>query len=183
MAIETRAKEDMMMIKLLIGTVLIAGMVILPAVSTAQVSVRVTVPLPPPIPFVAPPNVVVLPGTDIYAAPDIDEDIFFRQGWWWRNWEGRWYRSKFHDRGWAHYRGVPTWHRNVPRDWRHQYRANVWGGHPWRPPRIHHDRLNRHWRDGHWRRDHGWDRPMHRRPDRRHPGEVGPGRPPRDGRW
>ena len=57
---------------------------------------------PPPIPFVAPPNVVVLPGTDVYVVPDAAVDIFFQGGWWWRQWRGNWYRSTLYDRGWAH---------------------------------------------------------------------------------
>ena len=44
--------------------------------------------LPPPIPFAAPPELIVLPETYVYVAPDIDADIFFWNGWWWRPWEG-----------------------------------------------------------------------------------------------
>ena len=115
--------------------------------------------LPPPIPFVAPPNVVVLPGTDVYLVPDVQVDIFFQGGWWWRQWHGNWYRSSYHDRGWAHYRNYPSWHRKIPHDWRHNYRNHIWGGRPWNPPRIRHGNLNNHWRGGHWRNDHGWRRP------------------------
>ena len=57
--------------------------------------------LPPPVSFVVPPNVVVLPGFDVYVVPDLDVDIFFQGGWWWRPWGGRWYRSRYHDRGCA----------------------------------------------------------------------------------
>lgn len=115
--------------------------------------------LPPPIPFVAPPNVVVLPGTDVYLVPDVQIDLFFQGGWWWRQWRGNWYRSRYHDHGWAYHRSYPTWHRKVPHDWRHNYRSHVWGGRPWNPPRIHHGNLHNHWRGGHWRNDHGWGRP------------------------
>ncbi len=115
--------------------------------------------LPPPISFVAPPSVVVLPGTDVYLAPDVQVDLFFQGGWWWRQWRGNWYRSKYHDHGWAYYRSYPTWHRKVPHDWRHNYRSHVWGGRPWNPPQINHGNLHNHWRGGHWRNDHGWGRP------------------------
>jgi len=115
--------------------------------------------LPPPILFVAPPNVVVLPGTDVYAVPDVTAEIFFRGGWWWRPWGGHWYRSKYHDHGWGYYRNSPSWYRRIPRDWRHNYSKHIWGGRPWNPPHIKHGNLNKHWRGGRWRNDHGWGRP------------------------
>ena len=119
--------------KLLFRTILLAGLIVFPIMSMAQVNVQVNVPvpLPPPIPFVGPPNVVVLPGTDVYAVPDVEEELFFRQGWWWRHWGGNWYRSKSYDLGWAYYRGYPSWHRRIPHDWRDRYRDHRWGGHPW----------------------------------------------------
>ena len=106
--------------KLLFGTIFLAGLIVFPIMSMAQVAVRVNAPfpLPPPIPFVGPPNVVVLPGTDVYAVPDVREELFFRQGWWWRLHSGRWYLSQYYDRGWAYYNGYPSWHRGIPRDWR-----------------------------------------------------------------
>lgn len=115
--------------------------------------------LPPPIPFVVQPNVVVLPGTDVYAVPDVEVDIFFQGGWWWRPWGGYWYRSQYYDHGWTHYRGTPSWHSRIPHGWRNNYRSRVWGGRSWNPPSIHHDNLNRHWRGGQWRNDHGWGLP------------------------
>ena len=53
----------------------------------------------PPIVFGGPPDLVVFPGTYIYAAPDVHEDIFFYQGYWWRPWRDNWYRSRHYDRG------------------------------------------------------------------------------------
>jgi hypothetical protein len=115
--------------------------------------------LPPPIPFIAPPNVVVLPGTDVYVVPDVEVDVFFQGGWWWRQWRGNWYRSKYHDHGWAHYRDYPSWHRKIPTDWRHSYSTHIWSGRPWNPPHINQGNLNNHWRGGYWRNDHGLGRP------------------------
>ncbi len=115
--------------------------------------------LPPPIPFDAPPNVVVLPGTDVYVIPDTEVDIFFQGGWWWRQWRGNWYRSTYYDHGWAHYRAYPSWHRSIPHNWRSNYSNHIWGGRPWNPPRINHGNLNNHWRGGHWRSNPGLGRP------------------------
>jgi hypothetical protein len=130
--------------------------------------------LPPPIPFIAPPNVVVLPGSDVYAVPDVEEELYFQGGWWWRPWGGHWYRSKYHDHGWAYYRDSPSWHRGIPRDWRHNYSNHIWGGRPWNPPHINHGNLNDHWSGGHWRNDHGWGRPG--KPTL-HGGDPGGGKP------
>jgi len=127
--------------------------------------------LPPPILFAAPPNVVVLPGTDVYAVPDVAEEIFFQGGWWWRPWGGHWYRSKYHDHGWAYYRNSPSWYRGIPHDWRHNYSNHIWGGRPWNPPHINHGNLNNHWRGGHWRKDQGLGRPGGGRDGRTHPDE------------
>lgn len=147
--------------KLFFRTILLAGLIVFPIMSMAQVNVQVNVPipLPPPIPFIAPPNVVVLPGTDVYAVPDVKEELFFRNGSWWRHHDGHWFRSKYHDHGWAYYRGNPSWYKGIPRDWRDRYRDHKWGGHPWNPPHVNHSNLNNHWRSGQWRNDHGWSRP------------------------
>ncbi|MGA2527359.1 MAG: hypothetical protein ABSF79_12220, partial [Smithellaceae bacterium] len=63
----------------------------------------VSIALPPPIVFAAPPELVVIPETNVYAVPDVDVDIFFYSGWWWRPWEGRWYRSRNYNSGWGYY--------------------------------------------------------------------------------
>ena len=163
--------------KLLFGTVLLVGLIIFPFMSLAQVNVhvKVPIPLPPPIPFIGPPKVVVLPGTDVYAVPDVEQELFFRGGWWWRPWGGHWYRSKYHDHGWAYYRNSPSWYRGIPRDWRGNYRNHMWGGHSWKPPHINHSNLNNHWRGGHWRNDHGWARPKPPRGRTLHGGGPGGG--------
>ena len=49
---------------------------------------------------------VVIPGTNVYAVPDVDADMFFYSGWWWRLWEGQWYRSRNYNSGWGYYRAV-----------------------------------------------------------------------------
>ena len=141
--------------KTLFGLILLAVITVFPVISIAGVDVRINVPLPPPIVFAAPPNMVVLPGTNVYAVPDVPEEIFFRQGWWWRHWDNRWYRSRYYDHGWGYYRGYPAWHRGIPHDWRDNYRNHMWHGRPWNYHSIHHGDLNRHWRDGHGRGDRG----------------------------
>ena len=89
--------------KLFWGTVLLALVLAAPLPTPAGVDVNVSIGLPPPIIFGAPPMLIVLPETYVYVAPDVDADIFFYDGWWWRPWEGRWYRSAYYDSGWAYY--------------------------------------------------------------------------------
>ncbi|RPH86309.1 MAG: hypothetical protein EHM66_04415, partial [Deltaproteobacteria bacterium] len=103
--------------KLFLGKMLITLIMIAPAPAMAmggRVDVGVSIPLPPPIVFAAPPEMVVIPETYVYVVPDVDVDIFFYGGWWWRLWEGRWYRSQNYSSGWAHYQNVPSFYREVP---------------------------------------------------------------------
>jgi hypothetical protein len=146
--------------KLILKILFLTLVVFTPVSAMAGVSVHINIPLPPPIFFPAPPEVVVIPETDVYAVPDVQEDIFFSGGWWWRPWEGRWYRSRYHDRGWAYYRGVPSFHRNVPPGWRDNYRANQWKGQPWQHQRVPQRDVQRNWqgwqKDKHWEKQNNW---------------------------
>ena len=77
--------------KLFLRTILLAMAIVVPIPTMAEVHVSISFPLPPPIVFAAPPAVIVMPDTNyVYVVPDIDQDMFFWDGWWWRNWEGRW---------------------------------------------------------------------------------------------
>ena len=79
--------------KLLLGAILLALAMVVPIPAMAGVSINIGIPLPPPIPFAAPPSVIVMPETSgVYVVPDVDADLFFWDGFWWRLWEGRWYR-------------------------------------------------------------------------------------------
>ena len=97
--------------KLFFGTVLLALVIVVPIPTMARVAVNVRISLPPPIVFAAPPALIVLPETYVYVVPDVDADIFFYNGWWWRPWEGRWYRSRHYDSGWVYYQSVPSFYR------------------------------------------------------------------------
>ena len=58
----------------------------------AEVNINIGIGLPK-IAVVAPPAVVVIPGTYVYIAPDLDEDLFFYRGHWWRSHGRKWYRA------------------------------------------------------------------------------------------
>lgn len=134
----------------------------------AQPRVRISIPLPPPIIFHAPPSVVILPQTQVYVVPDIAEEIFFSNGWWWRPWQGRWYRSHYYDRGWAHYGSAPSWYRGIPPRWRDDYRDHRWGNGAWNHRPIPHDDLHRNWKV--WHDTRHWDQPQHRQHETRRDG-------------
>lgn len=148
--------------KLLIKTVLLIFMVMIPASVLAEidVKVRVDIPLPPPIIFPAPPAVVVIPETDVYAVPDVEADIFFYSGWWWRPWEGRWYRSRYYDRGWTHYDKAPSFQRHVPPGWRQNYRERRWKGYEWEHRSIPYRDAEKNWqgwkKNKHWQNENYW---------------------------
>ena len=144
--------------KLLFGTLLLALLFLSPVPTMAGVDVSIS--LPPLIVFSAPPAMVVIPETYVYVVPDTDVEIFFYDGWWWRPWEGRWYRSRHYDSGWGYYRRVPSFYARVPRGWRNDYREHRWGGRPWNHQPIPHQQVERNWsswkKDKHWEKQQTW---------------------------
>jgi len=146
--------------KLLIRTIPLALALVIPVSTMAGVDVGINISLPPPIVFAAPPEVVVIPETYVYAVPDVDVDIFFFDGWWWRPWEGRWYRSRHYDSGWVYYQRVPSFYGRIPSSWRNDYRDHRWGGHQWNYQRIPNQQLQRNWsnweKNKHWEKQQTW---------------------------
>jgi hypothetical protein len=75
-----------------------------PGISSAQVQVNVGIRVPlPPLPrfvFKAPPPVVVIPDTYLYVVPDVDVDIVFYHGYWYRPHAERWYRATSYNGPW-----------------------------------------------------------------------------------
>ncbi len=143
--------------RLLLWSIILAVPIFVPVPAMAGVDVSIGISLPPPIVFSAPPEVIVVPDADdVYVVPDVDVDIFFWGGWWWRPWEGRWYRSRHYDRGWGYYRDVPRFYYDVDPGWRGHYRDHDWYGHRWNYERIPNQRLQRNWRS--WHDNRRWER-------------------------
>jgi len=117
--------------------------------SEARVSVNIGVNLPA-YRFAAPPQVVVIPGTYVYMVPDIDVDVLFYQGYWWRPYEGRWFRSRDYKGSWSYVAParIPRGLRELPQD----YRSRLSPGHD----RIPHGDLQRNWKK--WEKEKHWDR-------------------------
>jgi DNA segregation ATPase FtsK/SpoIIIE-like protein len=165
--------------KLLFGAILLALVMAVPLPTMAQVNIDAGPPVTseyleapqatsehleaPPVTseYLEEPDVIPLPETDnVYVVPDLDIDVFFWNGWWWRPWQGGWYRSQYYSRGWGHYGGIPTFYYDVDPGWRGYYRDRNWYGNPWRYERIRSRNLHQNWRqwhnDRHWERQRTW---------------------------
>ncbi len=138
------------------GTILLALVIIVPIPTMAGVHIGVGISLPS-IVFAAPPAVVMMPDTDdVYVVPDIDENMFFWNGWWWRPYGGGWYRSHYYDRGWGYYNDVPSFYFDVDPRWRGYYRNHNWDGHRWNYDRISYGRLQQNWSS--WHNNRYWEK-------------------------
>jgi hypothetical protein len=139
----------------------------LPAQSNAagSIDIGIKIPIPPPLVFPAPPPVILIPDTYVYFVPDIDVDIFFYDGDWYRPYKGHWYRAHRYDDKWILLApplippvllGLPPDHRERLRDRR----------------RIPYEQLHRNW--GWWKRDRYWDRHRDERDHRWRDRDRGP---------
>jgi hypothetical protein len=147
--------------KVLFGTLLLALVVVVSIPAMAQVGISVNIGLPPPIAFEAPPEVIVMPDTNgVYVVPGVEVDLFFWNGWWWRPWQGGWYRSRYYNRGWGYYHNVPSFYYDVDPGWRGYYRDRNWNGHAWNYDRIPNQRLQQNWKswqsNRHWEKQNSW---------------------------
>lgn len=136
-----------------LGLLVISALLLVSAGSATQSEARVNVDVEVNIPavrFAGPPEVVVIPGTYVYTVPDLDVDVMFYQGYWWRPYEGQWYRSRDYRGSWRHVdpRRVPGGLRSLPQD----YRQRLSPGHE----RIPHGHVQKNWRK--WEKQKYWDK-------------------------
>jgi len=125
--------------------------------SMARIHIGVNIPLPPAFVFSAPPELVVIPGTYVYYCPDVDFDIFFYAGYWYRPYRGYWYRSASYGGPLVYVESAPSVLISLPPDYRIVTRGFR---------RIPYGELHRNWRA--WERDrywehHNWGRMEHQR--------------------
>jgi hypothetical protein len=141
-----------------LAALLLALLIVVPIPTMARVSIglNINIPLPPLITFSAPPEVVVIPETDVYADPDLNVNMYFYGGWWWRPWQGRWYRSRDYNSGWEYYRNTPSFYNRIPSGWRGAYRNHQYKGNEWNAQRIPHDQLQQNWST--WQRNRYWEK-------------------------
>jgi len=143
--------------KLIFGTLVLAIVIIshVPTMARADVDVHIGIGLPLPIVFAAPPRLVVVPGTYAYVVPDIAVDLFFYDGWWWRPWQGRWYRSRHYNSDWIYYPRVPFFYAQIHQDWRERYRKHRWEGRRWNHKPIPSQRIEQNWKG--WKQNKHWE--------------------------
>lgn len=70
-----------------------------PAEGKSEVNVSITVPLPG-IFIPGPPRLSVVPGSSVYYPPEIDLQLFFFQGYWYRPHGGGWYIARGYNGPW-----------------------------------------------------------------------------------
>ena len=104
----------------------------------------------PAIRYASPPLLVVIPGTYVYIVPDIDVDVLFFQDYWWRPYEGHWYRSRDYKGQWSYVEPgkIPSELRSLPQDYRHRLSPGY--------ERIPHRDVERNWKK--WEQEKYWDR-------------------------
>ena len=73
----------------------VAALIAVPGVAAAQPSVDIHVDLP----LILPHLVVVQPGVQV--VPEVHEEVFFVDGWYWVRRDAYWYRSRNHRGGWV----------------------------------------------------------------------------------
>jgi hypothetical protein len=129
----------------------LAALLGLPGVAAAQASVNIQLDLP----VVLPRLVVVSPGVQV--VPEVREEVFFHDGWYWVRRDESWYRSRNHRGGWVFVpaRSLPPRLVGLPppghyRNWKAERRAEKEERKAERRAERHHDREER--RDD--RRDH-----------------------------
>jgi len=115
------------------------------APARAEVSVNINLG-PPPIVVAEPPEVVMIPGTQVHFVPDPRVDVFFYGGYWWSPRGDRWYRARAYKGPWVviERHRVPRAVVYVPRDYRVRYereRHLPYG--QWKKERERWDRENR----------------------------------------
>lgn len=121
-----------------------------PSVSRAGVDVHIGINVPlPAVVISAPPAVVVIPRTYVYYVPEVEVDILFYRGYWYRPHSGYWYRAAGYNGPWVSI--VAT---KVPR-----VLIDLSPGFRQAPPghqRIPYGQLKKNWRT--WERDRYWDK-------------------------
>ena len=133
----------------LIG-ILILALVVYPARVNAGVNVNIGINVPlPTVVIPAPPAVIVIAGTYIYFVPDVQADILFYRGYWYRPHQGHWYQSTSYNGPWGYIerRRVPGVLLHLPPDFRH-----VPPGHE----RIPYGQFKKNWTT--WEKEKHWDK-------------------------
>jgi len=77
----------------------LAGAIAFPVLASAQASASASIDLRLNLPVVLPQLVIVTPGVQV--VPEVEEEIFFVDGYYWARQPHGWYRSRSHQHGWV----------------------------------------------------------------------------------
>lgn len=144
-----------MKMKKIIAGAAFAATLVMSQAAVAGINVNIGVSLPPLVTFQTPPSVVVVPDLpDVYVVPSVDADIFFSDGWWWRTWNGKWFRSHDYNNGWASYDHEPLFYGKMNKHWRQNYNNNQWQGRQWDHEEIPYNSLQKNWKT--WKQEKHW---------------------------
>lgn len=114
----------------------------------------------PPTHFSAPPQLVMVPNTSVFVAPNMEGDLLFYHGHWWRPYQGKWYRSTTYHGPWRHiaHDKVPYAFFGVLFGFHRAYRQH---------DRFSHAEVETNWQK--WEREHHfWERQSRHDTDSRH---------------
>ena len=104
--------------------ILLGGLLAILGTNEAAAEVSVSINLgPPPIVVAEPPEVVLVPRSQVYFVPHQDIDVFFYGGFYWSPRGDRWYRANAYNGPWGVVgrRHVPAYVTRVPKDYRVRY--------------------------------------------------------------
>lgn len=136
---------------LLAAGVAALALMLLPAETRAGIDINIGIKVPlPEVVIASPPAVVVIPGTYVYFAPDVEVDIFFYRGHWFRTHKGKWYSSGDYNGPWIVITDVPSVFADLPPGFR-----DIPPGHQ----RIPYGQLKKNWKD--WEKSRKWDGAKH----------------------
>ncbi len=136
-----------------LGGVLAVFGLFFPAAGYSGVNVNINIPLPSLV-ISGPPTMMVIPGSYVYFAPDVEADLFFYRGYWYRPYQGEWYYSVEYNGPWGRIAigNVPTALINLPPDYRHMHPGY---------DRMPYGMVKRNWRN--WEKERYWDNYERRR--------------------
>ena len=73
---------------------------IAPSPAEVNINVGIGIPLPPPLVIPFPPPMIPIPRTYVYFPPNIDVDILFFGGYWYRPHQDHWFRARSYNGPW-----------------------------------------------------------------------------------
>lgn len=136
--------------------------------ASAEVNINIGVNAPMPgVVIASPPELFVIPGSYIYFIPDLDDDVFFYHGYWYRPYRGQWHRAGDYNGPWVviSISRVPGVLINLSPGFRRD---------PYGHERIPWGQVKKHWRG--WEEERHWEKAEHKQHKEEGKGHKGHGK-------